>query len=346
MTSAQQLPPPSWVAMGQTGNGGTPNVPTLPPAPALPAPPSSPSPPAQYLPTPPAQTWTAPGRTVIGGTVELSNPTPSIQIPLQPSPFSVPDRPIPTPPPLVLSPSAPSPIASPGSSTTGLPQVVVPPGDMPPANLPLANPQPYGQPGNLPPGSNTQPGNMPPGGRTMNPPDASLLLPEQNIRLPGRDEIFGPMKNERQLENWVMEKVRVSQGLKLGDASLKFPDEEIIGFAQDYKPKTTQYPPQRVNYDNLYVVHRRLLFEELNAERYGWDMGILQPLASSLYFYKDVLLLPYSVASGFNQGFWDTSAGKCLPGSPTPYMLYPPGLSITGGTFEGTVVTGLAFIFH
>ena len=101
----------------------------------------------------------------------------------------------------------------------------------------------------------------------------------------------------------------------------------------------------RVNYDSLYVVHRRLHFEEKNAERYGWDLGFIQPLVSTAFFYKDVLLLPNSVVSGFAYGFWDTNAGKCLPGSPTPYMLYPPGLTITGTTFEAVVITGAAFVF-
>jgi hypothetical protein len=32
-----------------------------------------------------------------------------------------------------------------------------------------------------------------------------------------------------------------------------------------------------------------------------------------------------------------------LPGSPTPYMLYPPGLTITGTAVEGLFITGVAF---
>jgi hypothetical protein len=213
---------------------------------------------------------------------------------------------------------------------------------MQPNNPTQGNVQPgYRQPVPVPQGGQ---GNAPPG-KLMNPPDPSVLLPEQNINLPPRAQIFGPIRNERQLENWIMEEVRASQGLKPTE-QLQFPNEEIIGLGITYKPKTSQYPPQKVNFENTYQVYRRPLFEELNAERYGWDLGIIQPLVSTMYFYKDVIALPYNFASGCTQGFWDTSAGKCLPGSPVPYCLYPQGLSITGGAFEGTVWTALGVIVH
>ncbi|MCS7272510.1 MAG: hypothetical protein NZ703_15610, partial [Gemmataceae bacterium] len=111
---------------------------------------------------------------------------------------------------------------------------------------------------------------------------------------------------------------------------ISFPKAVPAGLGQKYVAKTTDYPPQRVEYVSNYVVHRRLHFEEKNAERYGWDLGIIQPLVSAAYFYKDVLLWPNSLASGVAHGFWDTNMGKCLPGSPVPYYLYPPGLTITG----------------
>jgi hypothetical protein len=179
----------------------------------------------------------------------------------------------------------------------------------------------------------------------MEPPDPQALDPMYRTVLPPRQEIFR-MRNDAELEKWVMEQVRVNQNLPVGDPSLKFPEEETIGGAIKYQAKSSQYPPHTVNIEPTYLVHRRLLFEEVNAERYGWDLGVLQPLVSSAYFYKDVLFLPSTLAAGFVQGFWDTNAGKCLPGSPTPYMLYPPGLTITGGAFEGAVVTGLAVVLH
>lgn len=178
--------------------------------------------------------------------------------------------------------------------------------------------------------------------KEMTPPDYNELSPEYKIDLPPRNEIFKMMSNP-ELERWVMEKVSQSQNIPVQD--LHFPEEEPIGLGQTYKPKTANYPPQQAMIEPMFLVHRRLLFEEKNAERYGWDIGFLQPLISVAYFYKDVVLLPNSLVSGIAQGFWDSNAGKCLPGSPTPYMLYPPGLTISGGLAEGAVITGLSFIF-
>jgi hypothetical protein len=104
------------------------------------------------------------------------------------------------------------------------------------------------------------------------------------------------------------------------------------------------YPPAKVEIEPGYVVHRRLLFEEKNAERYGWELGAAQPFVSAAYFYRDCLFLPYKVASNIHECY-ETSAGKCLPGSPVPYYIYPPDFSVTGTVAELGVVTGLAFIF-
>ena len=95
-----------------------------------------------------------------------------------------------------------------------------------------------------------------------------------------------------------------------------------------------------------YIVHRRLYFEEMNGERTGWDLGPLQPFLSTAYFAKDVFLLPHNWASGFHKNRYDTSAGKCLPGSTTPYYLYPPGFTVSGLMFQVPLVTGLAFVVY
>ncbi len=124
-----------------------------------------------------------------------------------------------------------------------------------------------------------------------------------------------------------------------------FPRIEVPGAGQEYVAKTGSYAPSDCRFDARYVVHRRLHFEELNSERYGWDLGYIQPFVSAAFFFRDVLLLPNSLASGFAYGFWDTNAGKCLPGSPTPYLLYPPGLTITGTAAEAAIITGAAFAF-
>lgn len=156
--------------------------------------------------------------------------------------------------------------------------------------------------------------------------------------------------NDSQLEQRTLELLRDDERKAGRDPFAKYPKELAFppatpaGIGLTYQAKTIDYPLRQVTYVSGYVVHRRLHFEEKNSERYGWDLGIIQPLISAAYFYKDVLLWPNSLASGVAYGFWDTNMGKCLPGSPTPYYLYPPGLTITGSVVEGLVITGTAFV--
>jgi hypothetical protein len=165
---------------------------------------------------------------------------------------------------------------------------------------------------------------------------------------PRPEDVFA-LANDGTLERRIIERLREEERKAGRDPFAKypkgitFPPATPAGAGLSYVAKTADYPPRQVEYVSGYVVHRRLHFEEKNAERYGWDLGILQPLVSAAYFYKDVLLWPNSLASGVAYGFWDTNMGKCLPGSPTPYYLYPPGLTITGSAVEGLVITGAAF---
>src|SRR5207248_2698295 len=101
--------------------------------------------------------------------------------------------------------------------------------------------------------------------------------------------------------------------------------------------------PERVCFaEPYYVNHGRLLFEEVNAERYGWDLGLFGVPVSSAYFFKDLVLMPYHRFTDPCR-WMETSAGKCLPGDPVPYKLYPEGLSLTGAVAEaGAIVTILA----
>jgi hypothetical protein len=128
----------------------------------------------------------------------------------------------------------------------------------------------------------------------------------------------------------------------IGRPDLKIPPLPDLAKGKAFEPRT--YPPAKVELEPGFVVHGRLLFEEKNAERYGWEMGVAQPFLSAAYFYRDCLFLPYKVATNPHECY-DTSAGKCLPGSPVPYYVYPPDFSWTGLAAEGAVVTGLVFIF-
>lgn len=121
-------------------------------------------------------------------------------------------------------------------------------------------------------------------------------------------------------------------------------EPRLAGADQPFQPKTLTYPPYQLAIEPGYVVHRRLHFEEPNSERHLWELGIAQPVVSALYFYKDVLLWPASLASDIHERY-DTSAGKCPPGSPYPYSLYPPEIDLLGLGAETSILVGAAFLF-
>ncbi|MCE9565912.1 MAG: hypothetical protein K8U57_28140 [Planctomycetes bacterium] len=183
-------------------------------------------------------------------------------------------------------------------------------------------------------------------------PKIAPVDPKVYTVLPERDKIF-VMYDDAQLERIIMNSIREADKARptpvkidaTYERTLQFPPMPEVGGGQMYQAKTASYPPMQTTYDALYLIHRRLHFEDKNSERYGWDLGAIQPLVSAVLFYKDVAMWPQSLASGVAYGFWDTNAGKCLPGSPTPYFLYPPGLTLTGSAFEAALLTGLAFVF-
>jgi hypothetical protein len=194
-------------------------------------------------------------------------------------------------------------------------------------------------------------------------PNPVQPVPPYVTQVPARERIF-QIYDDPTLEKHVMQRVledadrankqakeregpKASQ-IKIDPKTLVFPPPTEVAAGQVYQSKVLKYgyEPHKAIYEPNFVVHRRLHFEEKNADRYGWDFGFIQPFVSTMYFYKDTLLWPNSLASGIEVGFWDTSAGKCLPGSPTPYYVYPLGLTKTGMLVEAGLFTGGAFILR
>ena len=94
--------------------------------------------------------------------------------------------------------------------------------------------------------------------------------------------------------------------------------------------------------DPPFVCYQRLYFEQLNLERYGWDLGLVSPLVSQGAFYFDLVTLPYHAATEpFRR--YECNAGYCLPGDPVPLLLYPPEWSLSGVLAEAAVI-GLGFV--
>ncbi len=171
------------------------------------------------------------------------------------------------------------------------------------------------------------------------PADKEKLKPTSDLAgLPSRDEVFR-MISDKELD------ARILKDLKK-TTDVKFPEPAPLKSGNEpYVSRVNTYSPIQVSVEPNYVVHRRLYFEEVNSERSGWDAGPAQFLISAGYFYKDVLFLPHNIASGFWKNRYEVSSGKCMPGSPTPYYLYPPGFTVGGTLTEAVVLTGTAFIF-
>ena len=161
---------------------------------------------------------------------------------------------------------------------------------------------------------------------------------EQTIQLtpPGPERIFR-LESEAALN----ERMRQEGKSKTPPEKIAFPDEPVV--SRDEYPGR-HWPPQTEEAEPNYVCYGRLLFEDKNTERYGWDFGILQPIFSAGKFYADVVALPYHIATAPCR-WYECSAGQCLPGDSVPYLCYPPELSITGGVAEAGTIAGLLAIF-
>ncbi|MBV9124000.1 MAG: hypothetical protein JO112_11630 [Planctomycetes bacterium] len=120
---------------------------------------------------------------------------------------------------------------------------------------------------------------------------------------------------------------------------IDFPEEPVLS-KERYAGRA--FPPLQEVVEPSYVCYRRLYFEDINSERYGWDLGFIQPFVSTGIFFYDVLALPYHMGTEICRHY-ECSSGYCLPGDPVPYLLYPPELSLTGAVLEaGVIAAGFA----
>jgi hypothetical protein len=165
-------------------------------------------------------------------------------------------------------------------------------------------------------------------------PDAAAV-PSVQLEPPGSTRIFN-LDSEAMLRSRIIEEHKNN-----GESGIEFPQEPVVS-KDTYAGR--RWPELRTLVEPSYVCYGRLYFEDKNTERYGWDAGILQPLLSTAMFYGQVALLPYQWASDPFR-CCECSAGYCLPGDPVPYLLYPPGLSITGGVAEAVAIVALIAIF-
>jgi hypothetical protein len=142
-------------------------------------------------------------------------------------------------------------------------------------------------------------------------------------------------------EKSLMERLQQESIDRGSTEKLEFPKEPPLTVE---KFLARDWPTRSLIVEPNYVCYGRLYFEDKNSERYGWDLGFIQPFVSSALFFKDFALLPYHFGTDPCR-YCECSAGYCLPGDPVPYLCYPPELSVTGAITEAAVIGGLVAIF-
>ena len=157
--------------------------------------------------------------------------------------------------------------------------------------------------------------------------DASLNF-QVLMEPPSFERLFGTLDSEKMLEARMRQQAKQHVRRKM---TCKFPYNPPL---TTEKFQARAIPAGRMMAEPNFVCYNRLYFEDKNSERYGWDLGFIQPLVSTALFCKDVAFWPYQAASRPFQRS-ETSAGQCLPGDPVPYLIYPPDISASGGLLEG-----------
>jgi hypothetical protein len=158
---------------------------------------------------------------------------------------------------------------------------------------------------------------------------------------PGQENLFRVESERALLDRFKREEAGRAREQGRAERAWRVPEEA---------PLTTEayvgryWPPLHEMAEPGFVCYNRLLFEQINLERYGWDLGPVTPLLSALKFYWDVALLPYNVFTRPCDQC-ECSAGYCLPGDPVPLKLYFPEASGTGALAEAGTIVALLVLF-
>jgi hypothetical protein len=153
---------------------------------------------------------------------------------------------------------------------------------------------------------------------------------------PGLDRL-----TQRLSEKDFFQTIREESQREPGSAPLYFPQEEPVS----NEVYTGRFVPQVNRFvEPFYVCHQPLYFEQKNFERYGWELGIINPAFEVTKYFYDLVMLPYHIGADTCHCY-DCSAGKCLPGDPVALMFYPERFSVTGLVFEAATIAGLWFVF-
>jgi hypothetical protein len=187
---------------------------------------------------------------------------------------------------------------------------------------------------------------QPPSGQPLasQPPRDAVPVPDTNreqdedegrFEAPAKEVLF-----RLESESAFLQRVKLKKRIEQNNAEYTLPEEtSITGVLQ----RRTFMPTQATVFPS-YVVYHPLYFQQINAERYGWELGVFQPLVSTAQFYGDVLLLPYKVAAN-PPWTCDANVGYNLPGNPEPLRFLTVPFSWRGVAAEAGAAVGGAAIF-
>jgi hypothetical protein len=179
-----------------------------------------------------------------------------------------------------------------------------------------------------------------PPGPVGGPPEAGLELEQEaaviiQLEPPGLERLALSVQSDAQLQ----ERIRQENRERRRPERIVFPSDPVIS-TDTYAGR--KWYPMRMEVAPYYVCHGRLYFQQINFERYGWDLGVLSPLISGAVFLWDFVTFPYQLAMEPCRCF-EYNTGWCLPGDPVPLLLYPLQISATGFIAEvGTIITLVA----
>ena len=166
-------------------------------------------------------------------------------------------------------------------------------------------------------------------------PDYVQPVYEIQLEVPPIERVANSVESDAQLKERIRQENRGHKNLE----RIVFPADPIIS-NDTYNGR--KWYPMRLEVAPYYVCHGRLHFEQINLERYGWDLGVFSPLLSAGMFLYDFVTFPYHLAMEPCRRF-EYNTGYCLPGDPVPFLLYPLELSATGFVAEvGTILTLVA----
>jgi hypothetical protein len=161
------------------------------------------------------------------------------------------------------------------------------------------------------------------------------LEEEGRFEPPSKEELF-----RLESESSFLRRMQLRKRIQQQNAEYTLPPETSI--TGTLAPRA--FLPQQATLFPSYVVYHPLYFQQINAERYGWELGVFQPLVSTAQFYGDVLLMPYKVA--YNPPWTcDANTGYNLPGNPEPLRFLTVPFSWRGVAAEVGAAVGGAAIF-